>query len=251
MSTDTGRPADEARPDAHDEVLAVLPWFVNDSLDEAETARIDAHLRGCAGCRREYEFERRLHGSIRAEVSSVDHAPQASFEKLWSRIEEVERDVPRGPNPSPLPAATPGLIGVPTTTPPAATPDRIGVPTSSRVPKRPRRWLIAASLLVAFGAGVFAASPAYRTATRAGPVAPSMSAVRAVFDPSTTVEELTRILRESRLTIVAGPSESGVCTLALEPGGAGSVDDALLRLRADPRVRFAEPAPGVENPANR
>jgi hypothetical protein len=75
--------------------------------------------------------------------------------------------------------------------------------------------------------------------------------VRAVFDPSTTVEELTRILRETRLTIVAGPSESGVCTLALDPDGAGSVESALNRLRADPRVRFAEPAPVTEAGSNR
>jgi hypothetical protein len=234
MNTD--RPGLETVPDEHDEVLALLPWRVNGTLGESVTARIDEHLRVCAECRRELEAERRLYGSIRAETSSVDHAPQASFEKLWSRIEEVERDVPRDP-------AVPH--------PTAATTGRVAHPASPRIPLGPRRWLLAASLLVAFGAGYFAASPEYRTATSATPPAQSLPAVRAVFDPSTTVEELTRILRETRLTIVAGPSDSGVCTLALDPGSAGSLESALARLRADPRVRFAEPAPGVENPINR
>jgi hypothetical protein len=275
MNTDTGRPAADTWRDVHDEVLALLPWRVNGSLDDAEAARIDEHLRICAACRRESEAERRLYDSIRSDVSSVDHAPQASFEKLWSRIEEVDRDVPRDTAIASLPLAAVDLAG------------RMPPP---RAWTRPQRWLLAASLLLAFAAGLFAASlwnpspsgrapqvrtatttasdsgspaatteppaPAgvateFRTATSAMAATPAGPAVRAVFDPSTTVEELTRILRESRLTIIAGPSESGVFTLTPDPDGKGSVEGALSRLRADPRVRFAEPAPGTKAASNR
>jgi hypothetical protein len=276
MKTDAGRPAADTRLDVHDEALALLPWRVNGSLDDAEAARIDEHLRICAACRRESEAERRLYDSIRSDVSSVDHAPQASFEKLWSRIEEVDRDVPRDTAIASLPLAAADLAG-------RASPPRAWT--------GPQRWLLAASLLLAFGAGLFAASlwnpfpsgrapqirtatttasdsgspaaaatgspapagvaPEFRTATSAMAATPAEPAVRAVFAPSTTVEELTRILRETRLTIIAGPSESGVCTLALDPDGEGSVESALSRLRADPRVRFAEPAPGTRAASNR
>jgi hypothetical protein len=52
---------------------------------------------------------------------------------------------------------------------------------------------------------------------------------------------LTGIVRGNRLAIVEGPSDSGVYALAIMPGAAVSVPDALARLRSDPRVRFAEP----------
>jgi hypothetical protein len=43
------------------------------------------------------------------------------------------------------------------------------------------------------------------------------------------------------LAIVDGPSGSGVYGLALASGSEVTVPAALARLRADPRVRFAEP----------
>jgi hypothetical protein len=65
--------------------------------------------------------------------------------------------------------------------------------------------------------------------------------IRAVFAPNLTVDELTRIASETRLTIVDGPSESGVYTLDVQPGAGQSIGDLIEALRGDPRVRFAEP----------
>ena len=50
--------------------------------------------------------------------------------------------------------------------------------------------------------------------------------------------------------VVAGPSEAGVYTLGLAPHSTdkASVDKALAQLRADSRVRFAEPADEYEAP---
>jgi len=40
-------------PDAtsHDQIRELLPWFVNDTLDEPERRRVAAHLPGCRVCR--------------------------------------------------------------------------------------------------------------------------------------------------------------------------------------------------------
>ena len=50
------------------------------------------------------------------------------------------------------------------------------------------------------------------------------------------------ILAASGLVVASGPSEAGVYTLVpREPGLADIPAATLARLRADPRVRFAEP----------
>ena len=62
-----------------------------------------------------------------------------------------------------------------------------------------------------------------------------------MFAPNVTIDELTRIVSETRLTIVNGPSDAGVYTLAVPAGRDMTAGEALVRLRSDPRVRFAEP----------
>jgi len=111
--------------------------------------------------------------------------------------------------------------------------------------------MAAAASLVAVGLGLSVAltwraqSPVraaqYQTAAAPKAQPDRDGQIRAVFSPTVTVEELTRIVTETRLTIVDGPSDSGVYTLAVQPGRDLPVADALERLRRDPRVRFAEP----------
>jgi hypothetical protein len=111
--------------------------------------------------------------------------------------------------------------------------------------------MLAAATVLALGLGFLVAASwraqapdrasEYRTAT-APPAEPDRDGqIRAVFSPNVTVDELTRIVSETRLTIVSGPSDSGVYTLAVQPGQDLPVTEALARLRSDPRVRFAEP----------
>ena len=63
------------------------------------------------------------------------------------------------------------------------------------------------------------------------------------------LDDVNAMLRSVDAQIVAGPSEAGVYTLALRrrsdaaaTGDAAVIDAALLRLRADARVLFAESA---------
>jgi hypothetical protein len=159
--------------------------------------------------------------------------PQASFEKLWSRIEDVERDVPSRPaSVAPAPAAAP-----------AQTPTSAGA----------YHWRIAAGVMLGLGLGVLAASwrtaplpdaamPQFHTAAQTPSSADRPVQIRVVFAATVTVDELTAILGGNGLAIVDGPSESGVYGLAPAAGSDVSTAAALVRLRADPRVRFAEPA---------
>ena len=37
----------------HEDVVMILPWYVNESLDSVEQDRVRIHLRDCPACRRE------------------------------------------------------------------------------------------------------------------------------------------------------------------------------------------------------
>jgi anti-sigma factor RsiW len=45
--------------DLHDDACALLPWYVTGQLDDADTARIKAHLPLCAQCQADLAGERR------------------------------------------------------------------------------------------------------------------------------------------------------------------------------------------------
>jgi hypothetical protein len=160
-------------------------------------------------------------------AANVEYAPQAGLERTLARIDELTREAP--------PA---------TTAPPTRASRRI----------TPTQWLAAAVVVQAVGLGVLGTSvigrpatsqapAAYQTLSSAAPVA-SGARIRAVFAPSTPVDELRSLLGANRLAIVAGPSEAGVFTLAaLDPGvDAAHLEALIASLRRSPSVAFAEPA---------
>ena len=50
--------------DRHREIQLLLPWYVTGRLDEADTARVETHLAGCAKCRAELKVEQRLDQEV-------------------------------------------------------------------------------------------------------------------------------------------------------------------------------------------
>jgi Putative zinc-finger len=216
----------------HATTRELIPWWVNGRLTGTEAQQVESHLAQCAECRADVAIEQRVLAGMRHRTH-VEIAPQMSFQKLWSRIEEVERDVPSRPEP--------------------IAPDAASVPS----PIRPAtRWRIAAGLLVGLALGLLAAeewrsispgAPQYRTTTVPQAATGRPAQIRVVFAPSVTVDELGGIVRGNGLAIVAGPSDAGVYGLALTDGQDTAVAEALAGLRADPRVRFAEPVIGAVN----
>lgn len=218
------------RAASHEEVAALIPWFVNETLAERDRVRVEEHLLVCAGCREELALERRIREAMRAD-GPLEFMPAASLNRLRSRLDEqsVERD----------PQTAAELRGR---------------------PLRRRQWLTAASFAGAMAAAVLWAghwnaspsrpgAPVFHTVTDSVPHAPG-EVVRAVFVPTITLVDLQALLDEAQLRIIAGPSEAGVYSLAARSTMPVSTSLALLRRHAT--VRFAESTePPAPDPAVR
>jgi hypothetical protein len=205
----------------HQAVALLIPWYVNDTLDDGERSRIEAHLTGCAACREDLALEQRIYHGVSAD-SAVEYMPAASLNRLREKLDG-----------KPVVDAQ--------------------VSMSAQMPRRRRlrhwRGLTAASIIVmAVAIGVLAAdrwrqdggrhaAPLFYTVTNDAARSPD-EVVRAVFSPNITLVELQALLDEAQLRIISGPSEAGVYSLAARSNLPVSKSLALLRQHAT--VRFAE-----------
>ena len=56
----------------HDEAEELLPWYATGQLDEADRARVDAHLSTCASCRKQLSLERQLIDEFQAMSPEIE-----------------------------------------------------------------------------------------------------------------------------------------------------------------------------------
>ena len=213
----------------HDDVWHVLPFYVNETLRAQPRADVEAHLASCTECRAELVTQTQIRDTILREDVRQESA-QTSFDQLWDRIQED--GVANAAHQATAPSAA------------------HAVPRTSAT--RAMKWLVAAVIVEGIGLATLSAmtwsqslsvSPDYRTlSTQEAPLAGGQ--IRAVFSPDLKLAELQSLLTHSKLSVVGGPTEAGVYTLALEDTKA-SVDSALAHLRGNASVRFAEP---IERP---
>src|SRR5258705_10827702 len=70
----------------HQDISALLPWYVNGSIDERDRQRLDAHLALCAGCRDELAREQWIYQGMTAETA-VEYMPPPSLKRLQARLD--------------------------------------------------------------------------------------------------------------------------------------------------------------------
>jgi hypothetical protein len=253
MNERTDRMEGACRP-----TVELLPWYVNGTLEAEESHRVERHLAGCAPCRGELALCREMAAAIPAGESLAPASHPARLARLMERLGEPPADGER-------PSRAAGIAGrlrrwresVTETAPPV-------------------RWLMAGqlaaiavlgvALVTAFlvlgggeGSGIDPAGSGrtFRTltdtpesiesieSTAPAPVpAAGSTRIRVVFDPSLTEADIRSLLLELRAQVVGGPSPLGAYTLEVPAGGADAdpPEVVLDHLRAQPGVRFAEPA---------
>jgi anti-sigma-K factor RskA len=205
---------------AHRETILLLPWYVNGTLEGAERACVDNHVRECVACRRELEVQRQLRDHIRTPEEKAPAMLQG-LARLHSKLDAQQA---RG-NASiraPLPGwrwwTRPGWLGV----------------------------VSAAQLAIILMLVLLPRAPQQRefhTLAARQATASSSDAVVVIFDDATTQERMRQVLRDLQARIVDGPNSRGAYTLALPPGRQQA---GLEALRRTPEVRFAQPAPGSD-----
>ena len=209
----------------HQEISALLPWYVNGSIGEHERQRVDAHLVLCASCRDDLAQERRIYQGIDDAATAVEYMPAASLKRLQARLDAVVGGAPANA--------------------------RADVPAVRKPGRRSMAWqglmaasvavmAVAISLLAAdrwMQSRAHASASDYYTVTTPVAHAPG-EVIRAVFSPTITLVELQAILDNAQLRIISGPTEAGVYSLAAN--SHRPVTSSLALLRGNPEVRFAE-----------
>jgi anti-sigma factor RsiW len=197
----------------HKVVDALLPWYVNGTLEGDELECVRRHLGECAQCREESEWLRQLHAACVAAESVPGASP--AFRNLRQRLET------RSTN-----AARPTWL------------HRAGFRRGAWLP-----WFVAGSLavIVTLATSVLqqTSAPAlYRTLGDAGSPSRASGSLVVVFDPAATEADLRRILREAGARVVDGPTQSNAYVLEVP---AERRQDALHALRTERAVVLVEP----------
>ncbi|HEY2481137.1 MAG TPA: zf-HC2 domain-containing protein, partial [Caulobacteraceae bacterium] len=87
----------------HEDIRALLPWYVTGRLDAHEQARIAAHLKTCRTCQEDVEFERRLEVEVAAAPIDVEHG--------WTAMRRRMAEAPVPARHSELPGALGRRLG--------------------------------------------------------------------------------------------------------------------------------------------
>jgi hypothetical protein len=213
----------------HDEIVLLLPWFVNKTLDDAETKAVEHHLKVCLVCNREIAKLQRLSLAVKQADAPEASSAQASFSRLQARI--------HGP-------ARMAAAGLHKQVKPERRRFNIAFPTFS--------YRIAAALLLGFLLipGYLFVDGAkkqpenrYRTLASSEIIPARNDQIRVAFSDSTDSGQKTSLIGSIAGEIVEGPNAMGVYLIRLKQGSdPQQVLETLTTLRKNPEVVFAEPA---------
>ena len=236
-----------AHDPTHRQSWDLIPWLVNDTLDNGLREMVEAHLRNCTDCREELAFQRRVQAGMIERAPDDDAAAPAALARLFERIDAEDGATADDAGYDPLAI------------------ERARPSTASGTGARQRRlsrWLAAAVVVEALGLiglGILLAGHpdatvqdgAYKTLSQ-DLQPPTRAQIRLVPSPTLSVGDLQALLGEAGLRIV--DSNAGGTILALgfdhlaglpEDEAAAvrrrQIDEALRRLRASSGVLLAEP----------
>jgi hypothetical protein len=75
----------------HEEVIELLPWYANRSLDPAEQHAVAAHLESCAPCARELTQYRTIQAAVAESAEEVPAPAQDLLRRAMGEIQQFEQ----------------------------------------------------------------------------------------------------------------------------------------------------------------
>ena len=202
----------------HEEILALLPWLINESLGGKERYLVMVHLKECPECRKERDHLQSVEAFVK-ESDQVVPDYRFSYNKLLSRIEEAER------NQESTAELDEGL--------------------------RPRNWIpfagIAASVaFVVAIVGAFQASvtpevyfAGFRTLTTQTQTTGVSHRVALTFNQPIQALTMRQALIETHSNIVSGPDEEGTYIVEVEIPHEMTSEEYLQAMRKIEGVQYA------------
>lgn len=221
--------------DSHANLVLLLPWYVNNTLEASEHQQVEQHLRSCLVCRRELIALRKLAAEVK-QATDLDVAAEASFAGLQGRLQKK----------SALPVNA--VVAFKTQSDLSKNTDnkRQYLSFSGHGFKG---WAIAASVLLATTLPLLmkhqqqdASVASYYTLSAAKPEASHHNQVRVVFAKHLAEKDIDALLKKVNAIKVDGPNSVGAYTLGFtqaDPKNNPTDNVALLRSQQD--VILAEP----------
>jgi anti-sigma-K factor RskA len=198
---------------AHATADALLPWYVNGTLHGEELAFVEQHVGACEACRHEVEWLREVFAAC-ATISPDQDAPATAAHD----VSAFGRRAPRRDLPARLAqgwqAAHPWMRGL--------------------LAAQLAAIAILATILVTDNRD----DAHFQSLGATYPAASSRNAIAVMFDPATTELEMQRIVIHAGARIVDGPTVTNAFVLEVP---AAQSERAMVALRGEPMVRFAEP----------
>jgi hypothetical protein len=204
--------------EAHKQARQLLPWLLAGTLEGAELAMVQEHLKSCERCRADLAWERTLRAAGQQREPALD--PGRALAQLLPRLGQQERT---------------GSI-------PARWRSALAANDSGWL-----RWIAAAQFGVIAVLALLLVRPGGHDASYRGLGAgePGQGNLVVMFRPDTTEAELRRILQANQAHVVDGPTTLDAYVLAVPPSQAAR---AAQRLRAEPAVTLAQPLASESGP---
>jgi hypothetical protein len=219
----------------HQEIIELLPWYVNATLDQQERDLVASHLEGCSECAKEV---RSLTAIRKAVIAAGDQAPEPSprlMDRALADIENYERSTAQAESRK---SSKPNTFR-----------ERIRSLGASWWPATPvfARFAMAAQLAALVVVGALAIyqhshpnivykslseTPGQETGN------PAKARISVGFRDKASAREIRQALSEISGTIVDGPSPLGLYTVQLPFASdqSAEVDKAVQKLLQNQRV---------------
>lgn len=206
--------------------IALLPWYLSDTLSAEDRTAVAAHLQGCPSCRHELEDLSRMHARIR---QATDAGPQPSADLAQGVLARVRQEVLRQANRRtvllPDHAAPDGFL---------AETDRWlrSLLTPQWVPTLVSAMLIAQLGLLSWSLLDYPA-PGTTTPDSVTSRGLDTSTVRLEieFQPGATMEQAQTLIQSVQGRVTAGPTATGAFVVELPASGTASVQERTDALR--------------------
>jgi hypothetical protein len=201
--------------DPHGAARSLLPWYVNGTLDPAETALVEEHLAACADCQADLDADRVLGRQVADLSMDVEHG--------WAAMRARMETTPQ------LRSASPMRF--------LRRPVAIGWAVAGQ--------LAAAALIVAIALPARHAQTDanYHVLGTATVAAPGNLIIQ--FKPDVTEGAMRAAFVRAGSRVVDGPTASGAYVLRVD---GNRRDAALNQLRATPGIALAEPIDRGDQP---